>query len=504
MFKIKGLQKIQDLRPMSHRVWMDIILLLFIISYILSGTALAPFHGDESTYIWMSKDYDTIVKQRNIRSILFDPEEDLNVTEQRLRLSIGSILGLSIGFARDITNSPFEMKNKWNWGKVWDENVKQGSLPSSQLLALSRNCSALMGAMGMVFFFLVVRQLYPSRLAAWAATLLLATHGDVLLNVRRAMQEGPKFLFLLITLYIGSHILKALKNGSTSRSLYVLLGIASGFTLAAKQDAAAVLVAIYLALALIPLTKGTVRSILVNILFLGASTILAIATFLVLMPIFWGWWESVLALSGLVLLLFQIPFWNVSKLAKPLALAGCLLMIVMTIISPSQWRRLASPFTGMIEVRDTLVKAQVGNRIRFNRPYLNTGKSRVTFLLTTMSSSNVMYMEEESFNIDPINEQIATYENSHIRGRVESHLLDIFIILLFIVGWWGMLKRFSAEDIMAVSLFLVTAIILLVSIPLPWQRYFLIMQIPYSLIAGMGAEQLLEWGKQFIRQFANG
>ena len=482
-------------------IWLDALLLLVLITFILSGITLAPFHGDESTYIWMSRDYDKIFKQGDLGAVRFNPESDLNVTEQRLRLSIGSVLGVAIGAARDITNTDINMNNKWNWGQPWDENILNGNMPSPQLLTLARACSALMGALGVVFFFLTARQLFSSRLVAWAAILLLATHGDVLLNFRRAMQEGPKFLFLFITLYIGTHILQSLKNYEVRRFLYVLIGAASGFSLAAKQDTAPVLVAIYLALALGPILnihKEKGEFILINILYLGGATILAFASFLALMPLFWGWWETVLSLIGISSLLFLTPAWKVDKAARFLALASCILVIGMSIASPSQWRRFFAPITGMLEVRETLLDSQVQNRIRYNLPYLDTAESKASFLLMTTFTSHVMYMEVTSFDVLPINKQIAAYEVSIIHGRMGSPFSDGCIAVLFIIGMWVLIRRFGIESLMIISLLIISAVFLFISVPLPWQRYFLIMQIPYSLIAGAGAGQLWKWGRKLV------
>jgi len=336
----------------KHLTWLDLILLLFLIVYVLFGINLVPFHGDESAFIVMSEDYDKIVKQGDLRRILFKSE---GISKQYIRLSTGSILALSIGFARDITNNEDPI-NKWLWGSSWEENVILGNMPTLQLLRLARTCSALMGALSIVLFFITAHQLFPSRLSAWLATLVLATHGDILVNFRRAMQEGPKFFFLILTLYIASHVLKDFQGMKTRRYLYVLLGVASGLTLAAKQDTAPMLIAVYLALALIPIwKKETVRIILINVLYLGAATSLAFACFLTFMPVFWGWWESVFVLIGFVTILFQLPVWTIDRAAKPLAVVGCMLIVGMAITSPTLWRKFPTPIISMIETRKVII-----------------------------------------------------------------------------------------------------------------------------------------------------
>jgi hypothetical protein len=479
----------------------DITLLLLLLIYVISGITLVPFHGDESTYIWTSRDYDQIVKQRDLKGILFNPIENMNDPDQWQRLSIGSILTFSIGFTRDLVNSNDDLNNQWNWDYSPKENIQKGNYPSPLNLIIGRICSASMGALSLIFLFLTTYRLFQSRLSAWITVLLFATHGDILINIRRAMQEGPKFLFLFITLYISSLILKNLTDGKSDRFLYGMMGLFSGLTLAAKQDTAPVLAAIYIALAMIPIyKKSTTQTILINVLYLGSATIIAVASFLIFMPVFWYWWDAALSLYGLVILLFQIPVLKTKKTARVLAIAGCAFVIVMTMISPDQWGRLHVPFKDMIKVRELIVGSQLKHRIKTNLGYLDTAKQKAKFLVLTTLRSKPMYMELSSFNVNPIEKEIKTYEASLIHGRIRSPMLDVLIAILFIIGGWNLLRYFDAEALLAITLFIVTAVVLFMSVPLPWQRYFLIMQIPYLLIAGVGAGRTWAWGRQLIKQ----
>jgi hypothetical protein len=484
-------------RPNKYIAWLDLMLLLLLTVYILSGISLVPFHGDESTYIWISEDYDRIVKRRDFEHVLFNPAGNY---KQYLRLSTGSILAYSIGFARDITNNDDPI-NKWLWNSSWEENILQGNMPSPRLLNLARFCSASMGALGIALFFFTARRLFSSRLVAWPATLVLATHGDVLVNLRRAMQEGPKFLFLIITIYIASNVLQGFQSLKMRRCPYALLGAASGLTLAAKQDTAPMLIAVYLALALIPIwKKEAVRTILINILYLGAATGLAYAFFLAFMPVFWGWWESVIALTGFVTILFQLPLWKINRTAKPLALAGCSIIIGITLVSPTQWGKFLTPVASMIETRETIMGGQLESYAGQSLFDLDIAKNRMTFLLETTLISRVMYMEVPNFDVPPFHEQITAYENSFISGRTGSLLADAFVAVLVVVGAWSLLRQFNAESLLICSLLIVSAILLFAMVPLPRQRYFLIMQIPYSLIAGAGANQVWSRGMRFIEE----
>lgn len=476
--------------PINKLIWLDFTFLLLLFIYILSGLHLVPFHGDESAYLWLSEDYDRIVEKRDLENVLFNPDGN---AKQYLRLSTGSILAFSIGFTRDITNNEDPIE-KWLWGSSWDENIAQGNMPNPRLLNLARTCSAWMGALSMVLFFLFAFNLFSSRLVAWSAALMLATQGSVLVSIRRAMQEGPKFLFLILTAYIASFILKNLQSAKMTKYPYAILGIASGLTLASKQDTVPMLVSIYLALTVVPIFgKKSVQTILVNILYLGSATIIAYAIFLIFMPVFWGWWETAFALIGLAVILFQLPVMKDDQIEKLAALAGLFLVIGMTIISPAQWSKFPTPIVSMIETRESVVGGQLTYFAEQNLFSPNTTTNRMIFLLENIFTSKVMYMEAPSFNVPPFQEMIKTYEKSFFSGRTGSSLMDILIAIFFFAGGWSLLKKFDAESLFVWSVLVITIVFLFFIIPLSWQRYFLIIQIPYALIAGVGAHQIWLW-----------
>lgn len=482
-------------QPMKFHKGLDAFFLLLCIVYVLAGISLVPFHGDESAYLILSEDYDLVFKKGEVEKILYDPA---GKNKQYLRLSTGAILPFSIGFARDITNNEDPI-NKWLWGSSWEDNLALGNLPTPQLLTLARTCSALLGAFSIVLFFYLALQLFGSRLAAWLAVLALVTQGAVLVNIRRAMQEGPKFFFLILTAYIAVYILRSLERMQIRRSHYLFLGIASGLSLAAKQDVAPMLLAIYVALAFIPVfKKSTLNLFFINVLFLGAATLLAYASFLAFMPAFWRWWESVFALTGVAIVLLQIPFLKSERIAKFLALAGFGLSVGMTINSPTLWTQLHTPLVSMLELRESIVGGQLNVTSDQGAVDMSSALTRLSFLLENTISSNVMYMETASFDVPPMHAQIQAYEDSPLSGRTGMLIVDRIVFMLALVGARTLFRKEALERVYVYFLFWVPAIFLFVTIPLPWQRYFLILQIPYLLFAGVGGAQAWDWIKPLI------
>ncbi|MBK9924382.1 MAG: phospholipid carrier-dependent glycosyltransferase [Anaerolineales bacterium] len=491
----EALEKIHIKQQMKAE-WLNFFLFFLLALFILSGVSIVPFHGDEATFIWLSRDYDTVIRRGLVKDIMFEPDGDAK-DGQNTRMTTGSIFPFSVGLLCDIVNMNNDaVVNRWDWvyppdegDRMWSENIRNGNLPNTTLLLLARFVSAFAGALSLVFIFLSARRLLSSQLSAWMAVLLLATHGDFLVNVRRAMQEGVKFLFLSIVLYVASVMLTEI---SQHRRVYVWLGVASGLTLAAKQDAAPVLVAIYIVLVLIPLWKReTQYVILLNILYIFASTLVAFAVFYALMPVLWHWFLNVPVLIGIALLLFHIP----SMQNKRIALIGITVLLAITI-----WMGAYQPLGALVHERQRTLNGQVGYRIKYDLFYLDTPKKRALFTLKSLFRSSVMYMESPRFDIGPINEQIATYEASLVHGRINSLALDTITAILFFTGIWTLLKHFGIRSLLFFSLLLIPTIILCITVPLAFQRYFLILQIPYSLIAGAGVGQAWEWGKTLTEQ----
>lgn len=477
--------------------WLDIALLFLTVAYILAGVSLTPFHGDESAYIWLSEDYDRVVKNRDFEKVLYTPEGN---PKQYLRLTTGSILSYSIGLLRDVTDNDDPIE-KWLWGESWEENIQMGKMPAPRLLAMGRATSAVMGAISIILFFLAAFKLSSSRVAAWCATLVFATQGAILVNIRRAMQEGPKFLFLLFTVYISLFVLQNLQAMKIRWQAYAFLGLASGLTLAAKQDTAPMLVAIYLAFGLFPVwNKAAIRFFLTNSLYLFAAACIAYAFFLLFMPVFWDWWETAFLLIGFAFILFQLPNIKSDRAAVLLTLAGFTLMAGMTIRSPALWRDIPTPVLAMLETRQGVVAGQtafIGDANQFDA---GTKRNRLGFLIENTISSDVMYMEAASFAVPPFHEQILVYERSGLSGRTGSLLFDGIIAALAILGGWVLLKKFTGEGFFIHLLFFVTAVLLFFLISLSWQRYFLIMQIPYSLLVGFGANRIWLWLSNLEKQ----
>src|SRR3954454_16056420 len=88
-----------------------------LLLYILAGITWVPFHGDESTIIYMSHDWYQIVQAHDLASILYreSSSDSKFMQNQDLRLLNGVIskygIGLTAmlaGFNEDTLNEPWD------------------------------------------------------------------------------------------------------------------------------------------------------------------------------------------------------------------------------------------------------------------------------------------------------------------------------------------------------------------------------------------------------------
>ncbi len=216
--------------PGSQRAW-DGLWLALLIGYVLAGVWWVPFHGDESTQIYMSRDYAYQFIQRDLTLIYYSPTP-ASPQEQDLRIINGTLNKYTIGLVWHVAGlSLDDINQQWDWGADYDYNVRTGHHPGEPLLWIARLPSALFTAAGVVIAFAVGRMVGGGYLAAYAVSLFYATNPALLVNGRRAMMEGSLLFGALLVLLAG------LVWVQSSRRYWpvVFLGAAMGIALAAKH-----------------------------------------------------------------------------------------------------------------------------------------------------------------------------------------------------------------------------------------------------------------------------
>jgi 4-amino-4-deoxy-L-arabinose transferase-like glycosyltransferase len=417
---------------------LDALFLLALSAYVLAGAPLVPFHGDESTQIYMSRDF-------AVQFLLGEPEQlrysdpPLSATEQELRLLNGTVNKYTIGLAWHLAGfTVSDLNEQWDWGADWDYNQANGHAPGPQLLVVSRWPSALFLVVGLLALFALAWQV-GGRSAAYVTGLLYALHPALLLNGRRAMMEGSLIAFTALAALAAVGWMQSRSNRAWLWA--ALFGLAAGMALASKHTAVLAVVplgAAALAWALWAARRDR-RALLGRLLQMALSAVIAFGVFYALNP---AWWGDPLA---------RIPL--------------------------------------VLDLRANLLAGQTAAFGGYAGPVEAVGG----FLRQTVIPAP-QYFEVAGWDV-PLAPQIAAYEASGLAGWTAQGPFTVLLTaaLLFAGAWalWrgrGLPAARWIAAVWAVS----AALAVLLFTPIDWQRYYLPLYPPLLVVMGAGGGWLIQ------------
>ncbi len=438
--------------------------LVLLIIYVLAGTADAPFHGDEATQIFMSRDYVYQFIEHDYNKIAYSPEP-ISRAEQELRLLNGTVNKYLIGLAwqmRGLRSS--DINEQWDWGADWSYNQQNNHAPGTELLMAARWPSAILLAAGVVVMFAIGRAL-GGQWTPYAASLYYALNPALLVNGRRAMMEGSFICFSLLVVLVGIWLLQ-----KPSLRRCILLGLVSGFAVASKHTAIFTVAAVFVAI-MLHLIYQSVRS------------------------------EDDYSVVDYVLL----PY---------LAIAGAIAFGVFFALNPAWWGDPAERAQIVVQLRTELL---AGQTTAFGG-YANFGEQMSGFLRQSLIVIPQYY--EVSTWQGYIGDQISHYEASVWRGvSVGGSVIGALVLCgIMAAGVWDLVRpskvTLSADDEgeqpdvssmqggvrWLVGLWaLVTVATTLILTPLEWQRYYLPIYPVIGLIAALGINRLVQGRDRFSK-----
>ncbi|MBI1282097.1 MAG: phospholipid carrier-dependent glycosyltransferase [Anaerolineaceae bacterium] len=418
------------------------------MAYVLYGTAYVPFHGDESTQIYMSRDYAYQFIDHDFGKLAYSPTPTA-ATEQELRLLNGTVNKYLIGLAWHANGmSISDVNEQWDWGADWNYNQQNGHAPNAPLLTVARWPSAILLAAGIIVMFALGRALGGSW-TPYAASLYYALNPALLIDGRRAMMEGSFIFFSLLVLMVGVWLLEkpSLRRG-------ILLGLVSGFALASKHTALFTVGAVYTGI-LLYLIYQSIRS------------------------------EDDYSVVDYVLL----PY---------LAIAAAITFGTFFALNPAWWGDPAQRAQTVLELRQNLLAGQTaafGGYANFGEQL--SGFLRQSFVVTPQ------YYEIASWQ-GYIGDQISQYDASVWRGVSIGGSVGGAVVLCGIMtgGIWSLIRPTTHKQDVGepaggihwlIGLWaLVTFITTLVLTPLEWQRYYLAVYPVIGLVAGLGVNWLIQ------------
>jgi len=133
-------------RPLMAAASGGILALLSI--YVLIGTPLAPFHGDESMNVWSSGDSEMLTGL-GPWSLTVSPPYVVD-SPQHFRLATGSIYKHWLGLIRRLAGLGQDVLPPapgWDWASDYKTNEAMGHVPRPELLAVARLSAVLLSAL---------------------------------------------------------------------------------------------------------------------------------------------------------------------------------------------------------------------------------------------------------------------------------------------------------------------------------------------------------------------
>jgi len=301
-------------------------------------------------------------------------------------------------------------------------------------------------------------------------------------------------LVVLCGLYVVRILREAASCSHRIAGGFALLGLASGFALASKHTSALIIVPVYLAgpILLFSSGKGLApeerRHLRVRCVFgwLG-SGLLGIAVFYLLMPVWWFYplhWLILLCLSAacfaVCLLYPRRRAWMLG--AVPLAVS-----VGISFFIPRAWAGIYQPIRIIAQTRAELIK--VHETLGMELP---TFASRIGELADQLLFAETQYYESLAWDgLEEEQLQIRIYEDSRLDGRGGGTAWGIVVSVLAVIGLWTLLLQRRGWEGFFLFLWLsAPAAILLMVNSLAWQRYYLILIAPWSVLAGFAAAPL--------------
>lgn len=429
-----------------RRRWIDVAWLLLLAGFIFAGMPLATFHGDEAMQIYMSNDYVAAFIDRDLNYLMVNPPYGID-EDPWLRILNGSINRYAIGLSWQLAgmnSGQLPPRPGWDWGLDYDRNVETGHLPSDSLLLAARFSSTLFLALSAWVMFGIGWQV-GGRPLAYMSSAIYTVHPVVLLNGRRAMQEGSYLFFGLLAVLLAIIISRKRADGQRAAwHWWAGLVLAGGLTLASKHS----------------------------------GIVLVAAAF--------GW-----------IVLTELAHFDLRRfggMVVRLLVSGVLVVVLFVALSPALWNDPIARFTDLISVRQGLLDIQVG--IDPDAP--TTLLQRVEGIITQPFLTAPQHFEVAFWaNATAVTDAINRYMASPLSGVQFEPILGTALTLL---AGWGLvlcLKLWRQPGILAwVG---VTLLSLLVN-PLPWQRYYLALYPVAALLAGIGLLAVVRWGRNRSRR----
>jgi 4-amino-4-deoxy-L-arabinose transferase-like glycosyltransferase len=433
----------------------DAAWLIGLCLFVFAGMPLATFHGDETYYTYVARDFYTAFVEG--RPDLLYTEHIWGSHANYQRVVNGSVpphlIGLTMWLAGYQRHQLAE-HGSFYFGLTYDDNYNMGVIPPNPTLWTARISSCVMLCLGGAAMFLIGRMV-GGRSLAYVLSALFIINPVILLNGRRAMLEGALLGFGLLTIYVGFAIARRREQGER---------VGAGWWIALTALAAAASASKQIGYAYTGIAFGTI------------------------------------ALGELLRLRFDAarsrPRLNalLSTYAR-LAVCTAAAVILYYIMSPGLWYH--DPllrFQQMVSARQQMMDIHIS----FTPNAPASLAHRIDNILTQPFIRPMQHFETKGFAESPtFMRMVARYEASPLSGVHFGVVGGSILLALTIMGVLLNLRaaaRGHRSSALALGwyfwLFGMIGVMLLN--PLPWQRYYLALIPPFSAFAGLALVRMFQ------------
>ncbi|MBW6471852.1 MAG: phospholipid carrier-dependent glycosyltransferase [Anaerolineaceae bacterium] len=364
----------------------------------------------------------------NNTSDLYFQKDTQNSIEQNYRLLDAPLPKYFIGLFRII----FKLEAipfDWDWSKSWTDN--QIAIPGNQLLLISRLSAAIFFPLSIVLFALILKEVFKSdNLLIFLSLMLFAFNSLLLLHTRRAMAESSMIFFLLLSLLTLCKIPK---------KWFFLSSVPIAFAINAKQ----------------------------------------ILIFLILLAI--------------ILLFFYFKK-HLKNLVVQITLFFVLLVGILFILNPIAWKQPVQVAKHMFNQRMELSQNQAEAIESVSPEFLtNSAPKRIIAFIAQLFILQPSPQEVSNYQ-EYLNKSIVDYfKNPLHRGLIRNLFGGAIYLVLFLFGLYKSISSLPIKfKLIFLSGFILFSLEILLTLAIPFQRYYL-PAIPFTIIFAMiGLEQIIK------------
>jgi len=410
---------------MSRSTAVPAIVLTLLLAFLFSGVGRVPFHPDETSLLYQSRDLELYLSDP--RSMVWS-EARRGRAEQEYRALNAPLSKYVLGVGRRLAgHGADEVGVDWDWSLSWEQNLLRGALPAAELLLPARLASTSSVAAALFLMYLCGLRI-GGRFTGLASVLLLGLNALVLLHGRRAMAEGTLIFAVCLGMW---GILQADRRPW-------LAGLATALAFSAKHTA----------LPFIPL----------------------------------GWlavlWRGQSASPA--------PFVRHAAQSSAIYL-GTAALVVMA-MNPLLWSDPLASGMEALRARRALVQEQIQAQAEQSALRLPlTGVDSLSALIAQLFLTPLQFEELPNY-AENLSQSVAAYLQSPLRSLFRGWISGGLLMGLAMAGMlFGLARLRTANrpvrrDIgLLILTTLAQAVVLLLTLPFPYQRYYLPL-VPLSVI----------------------